>query len=68
LFGQEFVKSGRLDAHYLRLLTQAMQAREASDYDPSLRASEGDARSSLAHAELFLDKVRELLGPLRVRE
>jgi len=24
LFGQEFVKSGRLDSHYLRLLTQAI--------------------------------------------
>lgn len=64
LFGQEFVKSGRLDAHYLRLLTQAMQAREASDYDPSLRASEHDAREALAHAELFLNQVLELLGPL----
>jgi uncharacterized protein len=64
LFGQEFVMSGRLDVHYLRLLTQAMQAREASDYDPSLRASEDDARAALSNAESFLNKVRELLEPL----
>ena len=63
LFGQEFVKSGRLDVYYLRLLTQAMQAREASDYAPTLRASADDARSALAHAESFLSKVGELLGP-----
>jgi uncharacterized protein (UPF0332 family) len=62
LFGQEFVRSGRLDVHYLRLLTQAMQAREASDYDPTLRASERDARAALAHAESFLNKVVEILG------
>jgi len=64
LFGREFVKSKRIDLQYLRLLTQAMQAREISDYDPSIRASRLDAEEAIDHAEQFLNKVTELLGPL----
>ncbi len=63
LFGQQFVKVGRVDAYYLQLLTRAMQAREISDYDPSVRASRQNAEEAITYAEQFLNKVIELLSP-----
>ena len=61
-FGQSFVKGGYADRRYSRILARAMQAREASDYDPRTRASRQDAQQAVADAEAFLEKAREILG------
>lgn len=61
-FGQEFVKTGCIAPHYQRLLAQAMQAREISDYDPAVRASRQDAETAIVHAAEFLQKVSDMLG------
>ena len=61
-FGQRFVKGGYADRRYSRILARAMQAREASDYDPRTRASRQDAQQAVADAEAFLEKAREILG------
>jgi len=61
-FGQRFVKEGYADRRYSRILARAMQAREASDYDPRTRASRQDAQQAVADAEVFLEKAREILG------
>jgi uncharacterized protein (UPF0332 family) len=63
-FGQHFVKTGYADRRYSRILARAMQAREASDYDPRTRASRQDAEQALADAQAFLEKAREILGEL----
>lgn len=60
-FGQSFVKGGYADRRYSRILARAMQAREASDYDPRTRASQQDAQQAVADAEAFLEKAREIL-------
>ena len=60
-FGQRFVKTGYADERYSRILARAMQAREASDYDPRTRASRQDAEQAIADAEAFLEKAREIL-------
>jgi len=61
-FGQHFVKGGYADRRYSRILARAMQAREASDYDPRTRASRQDAQQAVADAEAFLEKAREILA------
>ena len=61
-FGLRFVKGGYVDRRYSRILARAMQAREASDYDPRTRASQQDAQQAVADAEAFLEKAREILG------
>jgi len=63
-FGQHFVTTGHADRRYSRILARAMQAREASDYDPRTRASRQDAEQALADAEAFLEKAKEILNEL----
>ncbi len=63
-FGQHFVKRGYADKRYSRILARAMQAREASDYDPQTRASRQDAEQAISDAEAFLEKAREILGKM----
>jgi len=63
-FGQHFVKTGYADKRYSRILARAMQAREASDYDPRTRASRQDAEQAIADAKAFLEKAREILGKM----
>jgi uncharacterized protein (UPF0332 family) len=63
-FSQHFVKTGKIDRQYNRILSQAMQAREASDYDPVIRSSLSEAKQTIADAEDFLVKVKELLSAL----
>lgn len=58
---QEFVRRGRLDSRYLRLLARAMQAREISDYDPASRASQQDAEAAILDAEEFLEALTRLV-------
>jgi hypothetical protein len=60
-FSQRFIKGGYADRRYSRILARAMQAREASDYDPRTRASKQDAQQAVADAEAFLQKAREIL-------
>lgn len=60
-FGQQFVKGGYVDKRYSTILARAMQAREASDYDPLTRASRQDAEQAIADAESFLEKAKEIL-------
>ncbi len=63
-FGQHFVQTGYADRQYSRILARAMQAREASDYDPRTRASREDAEQAVREAKAFLEKAREILRSL----
>ena len=63
-FGQHFIKKGYADKRYSRVLARALQAREASDYDPRTRASQQDAQQAISDAEAFLEKAKEILERL----
>jgi len=63
-FSQHFVKTGQVERRYIRMLTQAMQARETSDYDPMVRAFKLEAEHTIADAEVFLGKIKEILANL----
>ncbi len=63
-FAQHFVKTGHADKRYSRILARAMQAREASDYDPRTRASRQDAEQAVADAEAFWEKAKKVLAQL----
>ncbi len=63
-FSQHFVRTGYADQQYSRILARAMQAREMSDYNPTVRALSPDAEQAIADAEVFLQKIREILSNL----
>lgn len=63
-FGQEFVKSGRVDRRYSRLLRKAMEDRGVADYDPEVRATRREAEEAIANAEEFLLKAKELFAEI----
>ena len=61
-FSQHFIKSGQIDRQYGRMLSKAMQAREATDYNPMRRPLSSEAEQTITHAEAFLTKMKELLA------
>ena len=42
----------------------AMQARGTSDYSPTAKASALDAKQTIANAEVFQNKIQEILSKL----
>lgn len=63
-FSRHFVKAGQVNRQYSRMLTKAMQARQSSDYSPTIRAFQPDAEQTIADAEAFVAKIKEILGQL----
>ncbi len=63
-FGQEFVRTGRVDRRYSRLLRKAMEDREIADYDPEVRATRQEAEEAIANAKEFLLKAKELFAEI----
>jgi uncharacterized protein (UPF0332 family) len=63
-FSQHFVMTGRVEKELGRMLSQAMQAREASDYNAAIRAFQSDAQQAIADAETFVAKIKEIFGQL----
>lgn len=62
LLNREFVRPGRMDRRYVRLLSRAMQEREMSDYEPTVRASRQDAEAAVRNADEFLKVVTAMLA------
>ncbi len=46
------------------MLSKAMQARTASDYNPIARSLLFEAEQAIAKAEIFLEKMKEILSRL----
>ena len=63
-FALHFIKSGRLDSQYSTMLTQAFQARQASDYDMQANTVSFEAESVIANAEQFVIKIKDLLSEI----
>ncbi|MFQ6102126.1 MAG: HEPN domain-containing protein [Anaerolineae bacterium] len=61
-FGEQFVKTGKVDRRYSRILSRALDARLDADYDPRKRAGREDAEQAIARAEVFLAKAREIVA------
>ncbi len=61
-FSQHFVVTRQVEKEFGRILAQAMQARQTSDYSPMVRASKHDAQQTIADAEMFLEKIKEILS------
>lgn len=63
-FALHFIKSGRLDIEYSTMLTQAFQARQASDYDVWVNTVPVEAENVIANAEQFVAKIKKLLSEM----
>ncbi len=61
-FSQHFVITGRVEKELGRMLSQAMQARETSDYSATIRAFQPDAQQAVADAEIFVAKIKTTFG------
>jgi len=61
-FGKQFVKTGKVDRRYSKILSNALDARLDADYDPKRRAIREDAEQAIADAEVFLAKAREIVA------
>ena len=60
-FGERFVKTGKVDRRYAKILSRALDARLDADYDPKRRARSENAEQSIADAEAFLAKAQEIV-------
>jgi uncharacterized protein (UPF0332 family) len=61
-FAQHFVKTGKIDRRYSASLSRALSDRIAADYQLEFQANEDLARRSVADAETFLAKAREIVA------
>ena len=60
-FGEQFVKSGVLDAKFHRWLLDAFDKRIQADYGVDVALTREDAAATIAQAAEFLATVRQLL-------
>ncbi len=55
LFGQHFVKTGKFSPEWAKILSDAYELRQLSDYD-------ADFTGTLAEAEVLLEKAKDFIG------
>lgn len=61
-FGEQFVKSGKLDAKYHRMLLDAYDRRLEGDYGISTAITEDDVDGMVRQAKEYLEMGRQNLG------
>ena len=61
-FGLHFVKSGRIDPKYHRMLMEARNLRETADYDIRKEVPDAVASVKVEEGKAFLKAVKDLLG------
>jgi uncharacterized protein (UPF0332 family) len=62
LFGQQIIKTGKLDSKYAKILASIQDDRVRADYDVIYLAEEEDVKESLKIAEDFLNAIKEYLN------
>ena len=62
LFGQNFVRTGRIEPGWARIIRELSDARTAADYKVNLTFDLDDADAAYAQAEAFLNRIHELLA------
>ena len=59
--GRDYVKTGKLDSRYHKLLIECFEKRQDADYDAYWIATEKDARKFYEGAKAFIIEVSRLL-------
>ena len=59
--GRHFVKTGRIDPKYHKMLISARKTREIADYDIKEEIIESVASSKLAEGKAFINIIKEML-------
>ena len=62
LFGRNFVRTGRIEPEWARIIRELADARTAADYKVSLTFDLDDANAAYAQAEAFLNRIHESLA------
>ena len=61
-FGQNFVKTGKIEIKYGAFLSRMEQLRKKADYNCDYGVSREDVESMIEPTESFLDKIKELVA------
>lgn len=61
-FGLHFVKSGKIDKQYARILNRLKDERENGDYDIYTSFEKADACNDVAEAEKFIGEIKRYLS------
>jgi hypothetical protein len=61
MFGLQFVKTGKIEKDYARILTAEQEDREISDYDIHVEMEQDTAQKRVADAERFLKRIEKYL-------
>ncbi|GBO56191.1 hypothetical protein APA_4521 [Pseudanabaena sp. lw0831] len=62
LFGQHFVKTGQFSSEWAKILSDAYELRQLSDYDADFTGTFAEAKKSLEQAKAFVAEVEKLLN------
>ena len=62
LFGEHFIKSGKIEKEYGRILREEQEDREVCDYDVFQIVESDRAYQRVKDAERFLEKIRDFIG------
>ncbi|MDX2254662.1 MAG: HEPN domain-containing protein [Pseudanabaenaceae cyanobacterium bins.39] len=61
LFGQHFVKTGQFSAEWAKILSDAYELRQLSDYDADFTGTLAEAEKILEQAKNFVAEVEQFL-------
>lgn len=61
LIGKHFIKTGKLDKKYAKILAEVQDDRYRADYDVIYSATEEDAKDNLKEANEFFTEIRKYL-------
>ena len=62
LFGQHFVKTGQFSSEFAKILSDAYELRQLSDYDADFTGTLAEAERILELAKTFVAEVEQLLN------
>lgn len=62
LFNQHFVKENLVDKSFGKILAEAKDAREESDYGDFTIVSEEEAKAQLNNADLFVNGIKKVIN------
>ncbi|MCE2886300.1 MAG: HEPN domain-containing protein [Pseudanabaena sp.] len=62
LFGQHFVKTGQFSSEFAKILSDAYELRQLSDYDADFTGTLAEAARILEQAKAFVAEVEQLLN------
>ena len=64
LFTRHFIKTGAFPVDYGRYLREAFELRRGADYREFVQITQEQVQEAVAHAEVFLQHTRQVLGDL----